>query len=107
MTLDEFMEHTVACGGNWTRMLMYGIEHVDPELYAALPDEDYDYGHAVFIVNHMCSDRPHLRYGYGIFNDKRVLVRKDDGTYYFRDITEEEKNTPKSERDHRFNGAEE
>lgn len=104
MTLNEFMENTVACGNNWTRMLLHGVKKVAPELYAALPDESYDFGHAVFIVNNLCSDTPHMHYGYGIFNDRRVLVHEADGTYVFRDITEEEKRTPKNLRNITFNG---
>ena len=41
MTLNTFMEHCTAFGGNWTAMLMHGIKKVDPEVYDQMPDRDY------------------------------------------------------------------
>lgn len=60
MTLDTFMNHCTACGGNWTAMLMTGIKEVAPEVYDQMPDRNYEFDEVCFIVNHLCSDRPPL-----------------------------------------------
>ena len=33
-----FLEHCLACGGNWGGMLLTGIQHFWPEVYDAIPD---------------------------------------------------------------------
>lgn len=40
MTLDTFMNHCTACGGNWTAMLMTGIKEVAPEVYDQMTDRN-------------------------------------------------------------------
>lgn len=42
MTMDEFLKHCTACGGNWGGMLLTGINKLYPEVYNAIPD---DMGH--------------------------------------------------------------
>ena len=34
---DEFLENCIACGGNWSGMLLTGIRQLWPEVYAAIP----------------------------------------------------------------------
>ena len=38
MTLKEFLDHCVACGGNWGGMLLTGINDLYPSVYNAIPD---------------------------------------------------------------------
>lgn len=38
MTMDEFLNHCTACGGNWGGMLLTGIQKLYPEVYEAIPD---------------------------------------------------------------------
>jgi hypothetical protein len=40
---SEFMKKCTACGGNWAAMVMSGIRDVFPEMYATMPDRDYDF----------------------------------------------------------------
>ena len=39
MTMGEFLDHCVACGGNWGGMLLSGIKALYPEVYDAIPDQ--------------------------------------------------------------------
>ena len=39
MTMDQFLSHCTACGGNWGGMLLTGIKALYPEVYDAIPDE--------------------------------------------------------------------
>ena len=39
MTMNEFLSHCTACGGNWGGMLLSGINKLYPEVYDAIPDE--------------------------------------------------------------------
>lgn len=50
MTMDEFLNHCTACGGNWGGMLLTGIQALYPEVYNAIPD---DMGH--FAWNSICT----------------------------------------------------
>lgn len=106
MTFDEFLDKCTACGGNWTAMILSGIKNVAPEVYAALPDASYRFDEACFIAQHLCSDQPHLRYCYSVASENRVLERRDDGSYFFREFTEEEKAVPFLRLDAVFNGYE-
>lgn len=36
---DEFFNHCVACGGNWSGMLLTGIKELFPRVWEAIPDE--------------------------------------------------------------------
>lgn len=42
MTMDNFLTHCIACGGDWGAMLLSGIKALYPEVYDAIPD---DMGH--------------------------------------------------------------
>lgn len=37
-TLNDFLSHCTACGGNWTGMLLSGIKELFAEVWEALPD---------------------------------------------------------------------
>jgi hypothetical protein len=39
MTMSEFLDHCIACGGNWGGMLLSGIKELYPDVYDAIPDE--------------------------------------------------------------------
>lgn len=39
MTMNEFMTHCTACGGNWGGMLLTGLQKLYPEVYEAIPDD--------------------------------------------------------------------
>jgi hypothetical protein len=39
MTTDEFLDHCIACGGNWGGMLLSGVERLYPAVYEAIPDQ--------------------------------------------------------------------
>lgn len=45
MTMDEFLTHCIACGGNWGGMLLSGVKALYPEVYEAIPN---DMGHFAF-----------------------------------------------------------
>lgn len=38
ISFDKFLDECIACGGNWTGMILSGIKSLRPELYAAVPD---------------------------------------------------------------------
>lgn len=38
ISLDDFLNHCVACGGNWGGMLLTGIRELYPEVYDAVPE---------------------------------------------------------------------
>ena len=38
MTMDEFLKHCTACGGNWGGMLLTGLKKFYPEVYDAIPE---------------------------------------------------------------------
>lgn len=39
MTMDQFLNHCTACGGNWGGMLLTGLQKLYPEVYDAIPNE--------------------------------------------------------------------
>lgn len=39
MSMDEFMTHCTACGGNWVGMLLSGVKKVYPKVYDAFPND--------------------------------------------------------------------
>ena len=49
-SLDEFLKHCTACGGNWGGMLLSGIRELWPKVYDAIPD---DMG--VFAFSNICN----------------------------------------------------
>lgn len=50
MTINDFLTHCTACGGNWGGMLLTGIHELWPEVWEAIPD---DMG--VFAWNGICT----------------------------------------------------
>lgn len=50
MTMDDFLKHCTACGGNWGGMLLTGLNELYPEVYDAIPD---NMGH--FAWNGICT----------------------------------------------------
>lgn len=42
MTMDDFLLHCIACGGDWGAMLLSGVKTLYPQVYDAIPD---DMGH--------------------------------------------------------------
>ena len=89
MTLDTFMKHCTACGGNWTAMIMTGIKKVAPEVYDQMPDRTYEFDEVCFIANHLCSDCPHFRYNINPFS-RHVLEWTPKGKLVDREATEAE-----------------
>lgn len=39
ITFKEFLDHCVACGGNWGGMLLSGLRELRPEIWEAIPDD--------------------------------------------------------------------
>ena len=37
MSMDEFLDHCYACGGNWGGMLLSGIKELWPQIWEAIP----------------------------------------------------------------------
>ena len=38
MTMDDFLLHCTACGGDWGAMFLTGIKALYPDVYDAIPD---------------------------------------------------------------------
>ena len=38
MTMEDFLKHCTACGGNWGGMLLTGLKELYPEVYDAIPE---------------------------------------------------------------------
>ncbi len=36
---SAFLEHCIACGGNWGGMLLTGVQKLYPKVYDAIPDD--------------------------------------------------------------------
>ena len=51
MKFDEFLKQCTACGGNWSAMLMTGIERVAPDVYKEMPDRSYTFEELCFTIN--------------------------------------------------------
>ena len=105
MTLDTFMTHCTACGGNWTAMFMTGIKAVAPEVYDQMTDRTYEFDEVCFIVNHLCSDRPHFRYNISMTG--YVLEWTPEGKLVDRRATDAERDMSLREFDKVYNGYEE
>lgn len=101
MTFKDFLSHCTACGGDWTSMLFTGIKEVAPSIYEAMPDRSYEFDELAFIVNHLCEDRPHLRYNICRGN---IIEFGIDGKFHFRPATEEEMDMPLKEFEMKYNG---
>lgn len=39
MTMNDFLSHCTACGGNWGGMLLTGLQELYPKVYDAIPDD--------------------------------------------------------------------
>lgn len=39
ITFSQFLDHCVACGGNWGGMLLSGLRKLRPEIWEAIPDD--------------------------------------------------------------------
>lgn len=39
MALDEFLDHCIACGGNWGGMLLSGIKELFPDVWELIPED--------------------------------------------------------------------
>ncbi len=102
MSLDDFLGECTACGGNWTAMFMSGIKAVAPEIYDAMPDRDYSFDEVCFICNHLCYDRPHLRFNLSI--EGNIIEHNQDGTFVYRKATESERDMSMREFDRVYNG---
>ena len=89
MKFDEFLDNCIACGGNLTAMLMSGIKAVALEVHEAMPDRKYEFDEVCFIVNHLCSDRPHYRCNISI--NGQFIEFGHDGTFHYREATAEER----------------
>lgn len=50
MTMNDFLDHCTACGGNWGGMLLTGIHELWPEVWEAIPDNM-----GVFAWNGICT----------------------------------------------------
>lgn len=103
MTFTEFLTYCIACGGNWTAMIMSGIKAVAPEVYEAMPDRSYSFDEVCFIVNHMCTDRPHFNANLSI--DGNVIEHIDNG-FVYRRATEAERAMSMREFDKVYNHVE-
>lgn len=91
MTFDEFLGQCTACGGNWTQMILTGIERVAPDLYKQMPDIRYTFGEACFIACHLCYDKPHWRH-HQCNEYKRIMTWTYSGGISVRDMTDAERN---------------
>ena len=38
MTMEDFLKHCTACGGNWGGMLLTGLKELYPEVWEAIPE---------------------------------------------------------------------
>lgn len=106
MTFEDFISHCTACGGNWTAMILTGIKDVVPDLYERMPDRSYSFDEVCFIANHLCHDRPHLRYNFSI-ETNRVLEYTPRGDLIDRAPTAEELHMTPKEFDVKMNGLKE
>ena len=102
MTLHEFLGYCTTHGGNWTAMFMSGIREVAPDVFNLMPDRSYSFDEVVFIVNHLCSDRPHLQYNRSI--EGQIIEYTSQGEFLYREATDEEKAMSVAEFEHKYNG---
>lgn len=105
MKFDEFLKQCTACGGNWSAMLMTGIERVAPDVYKEMPDRSYTFEELCFIAGHLCHDRPHLRYNISINGD--IIEYGPDAKFHYRKATDEERALTSMEFDVKYNGMSE
>lgn len=51
----EFVkENGLACGGNWTQMLMSSIKRGAPNVFSELPDKSYEFSELVDVIKDKC-----------------------------------------------------
>lgn len=53
MPYDEFLENCLACGGNWSNMILSGIRAIFPNVYNTMPDREYTFVELIEIIE-MC-----------------------------------------------------
>ena len=102
MTFKQFLEECTMCGGNWTAMLITGIKKVAPEIYKEMPDRAFTCEEIIFIVNHLCYDRPHLRFHISLNGD--IIEHTIIGTFVYRKATPKEKSMSAEEFNEFYNG---
>lgn len=103
MTFNQFLEECEMCGGNWTAMLMTGIKKVAPKIFEEMPDRAFTFDEILFIVNHLCYDRPHLRFHISLDDD--IIEHTIVGTFIYRKATQEEKSMSAEEFNRIYNGC--
>ena len=53
MDAKEFFENAMACGGNWSNMLLSGIKVNYPKIYDVMPDREYSFDELISLI-HFC-----------------------------------------------------
>lgn len=38
-SFSNFLNHCIACGGNWTRMILTGVKKLYPDVWDSIPDD--------------------------------------------------------------------
>lgn len=84
-TLDSFLSKCTACGGNWTRMYLTGIEACWPEIYKAMPDWTYEFDEVSFIVCSLVTDQETTYCGVPV--NKHICPMNDHVIEYCGDDT--------------------
>lgn len=56
LTYDEAMKHAIACGGNWTRMLLTVIQNAWPEIWDTMPNRSFEFNEINWMLNCLCTD---------------------------------------------------
>lgn len=51
ISVEKFLDNCFVQGGNWTKMLMTGIQNLFPEYYEQMPDKNYSFEDIVNILN--------------------------------------------------------
>ena len=102
MTFKKFMEYCQPAA-NMATMMMTGIEAVAPEVWEIMPDRAYSFDELAFIVSHLCTDKPHLRYHLSIHG--QLIEYTPVGGFAFREATREERNLSVSEFARIYNGV--
>lgn len=53
ISYDNFLKNCIACGGNWSNMLITGIKSLYPRVYDLMPDREYSFLELVELIE-MC-----------------------------------------------------
>lgn len=55
MLFSNFVDkYCIACGGNWTAMLISGIKNAFPEVYDKMPSKKYEFAEICEILTKEC-----------------------------------------------------